>query len=189
MEAHAPDVADDDLLEACGRGDARAFRELVERQGPRLLGLCARMMGGRAAGEDMVQETLVRAWTHAPRWRRPRHGRPAAAAWLSRIAVNLCLDALRRPRSVTLEAAPEPVDAAPSAEAELMAAERGARLTQAVASLPPRQRAALSLTYDAGLSNAQGAAALATSVGAFELLLVRARRTLRNEMSEELAPP
>jgi RNA polymerase sigma-70 factor, ECF subfamily len=45
--------------------------------------------------------------------------------------------------------------------------------------LPARQRAAIALTYDEGLSNAEGASILQISTGAFELLLVRARRALR----------
>ena len=57
----------------------------------------------------------------------------------------------------------------------------------ALAELPPRQRAAIALTYDQGLSNIEGAAALETSVGAFELLLVRARRALRVAMTEDKA--
>lgn len=189
MEAQTQSADDDALLAAAGRGDARAFGRLVERHGPRLVGLCARMTGTRAVAEEIVQEALTRAWTHAPRWRPPAPGRSGgAAAWLSRIAVNLSLDHLRRPRHAALEAAPEPVDPHAGAEAGLIAAERAARLHAAVARLPERQRAALSLTYDAGLSNAAGAAALDTSVGAFELLLVRARRTLRTELAEALSP-
>ena len=189
MGAQAESADDDALLAAAGRGDALAFRRLVERHGPRLVSLCARMTGVRAVAEEIAQEALVRAWTHAPRWRPPSPGRAGGAgAWLSRIAVNLCLDALRRPRHAALDDAPEPVDPHEGAEAGLIAAERAAQLRAAVARLPERQRAALSLTYDAGLSNAAGAAALETSVGAFELLLVRARRTLRTDLAEETSP-
>ncbi len=69
----------------------------------------------------------------------------------------------------------------------LIAREKLTRLKAALAGLPPRQRAAIALTYDQGLSNIEGAAALETSVGAFELLLVRARRALRVAMTEDEA--
>ena len=66
----------------------------------------------------------------------------------------------------------------------MIAEERLARLRAAIKALPERQRLALALTYDAELSNAEGAAAMAVSVGAFELLLVRARKALRLAMME-----
>ena len=50
--------------------------------------------------------------------------------------------------------------------------------------IAPRQRAAIGLTYDLGLSNIEAAKALETSVGAFELLLVRARKALRAALQE-----
>jgi RNA polymerase sigma-70 factor (ECF subfamily) len=90
-------------------------------------------------------------------------------------------------RYAPLDSAPEPIDAALSAEQQLVADDDRRRLAAALAALPPRQRAAIALTYDQGLSNAAGAEAMAVSVGAFELLLVRARRTLRQAMMEDKA--
>jgi RNA polymerase sigma-70 factor (ECF subfamily) len=62
--------------------------------------------------------------------------------------------------------------------------ERATLLARAVAVLPDRQRAAITLTYDDDLPNAEAAAVLGTTVGAFELLLVRARRTLRQALQD-----
>ena len=50
--------------------------------------------------------------------------------------------------------------------------------------LPARQRAAIVLTYQEGLSNAEAAGVLGVSVGGIEALLVRAKRTLREALSE-----
>ena len=69
-----------------------------------------------------------------------------------------------------------------------MADERQESLRAAVADLPERQRAALSLTYDLGLSNAEAAKALSTSTGALELLLVRAKKALRLVLADEARP-
>ena len=57
-----------------------------------------------------------------------------------------------------------------------------------MAQLPQRQRMAISLTYDAGMSNKKAADVMGVSAGAFELLLVRARRALRLALSEEGQP-
>jgi RNA polymerase sigma-70 factor (ECF subfamily) len=68
----------------------------------------------------------------------------------------------------------------------MMQGERARALEAAIARLPPRQRVALGLCYDAELSNAEGATAMGISVGAFELLLVRARRALRAALTEDM---
>jgi RNA polymerase sigma-70 factor (ECF subfamily) len=143
------------------------------------MGLAMRVIGDRAVAEDLVQEVFIRAWRTAPRFRAMGAGRSGAGAWLSRVTLNLAIDHARRPRSLPLEAAGDPLDPAPGADEEMIAAERRQRLYRAIAALPARQRAAIALAYDEGLSNAEGAFALDVSVGAFELLLVRARRSLR----------
>lgn len=176
---------DDALVLQVARGDRLAFAHLVQRHSPRLMALVVRIVGNRAVAEEIVQDVFTRAWITAPSWQQ-RSSQFGFAAWLSRVATNLAIDHLRRPQSLPIEAAPEPADDS-DAVGDLIARERLERLRAAMATLPPRQRAAIALTYDQGLSNAQGAQALETSVGAFELLLVRARRTLRIAMTEDEA--
>lgn len=176
---------DDALVLRVARGDKFAFARLVERHGTRLMGLAVRIVGNRAVAEEIVQEVFTRAWVAAPAWRQEGQAGRAFSAWLSRVATNLAIDQVRKPKSLPIEDAPEPVDPGSDAVDALINREKLARLHAALARLPPRQRAAIALTYDQGLSNVEGAAALETSVGAFELLLVRARRALRIAMMED----
>ena len=148
------------------------------------MALTARIVGPGEA-EDIVQETFTRAWIAAPAWKPTGADRPSYAAWLSRVAVNLAIDRTRRPRPIASDTVPDVPDATPNAEAAMLRDERIALLNVAIARLPSRQRVALSLTYDAELTNAEAASAMETSVGAFELLLVRARRALRTAMRVE----
>jgi RNA polymerase sigma-70 factor, ECF subfamily len=178
------DVSDDALVALAAAGDRSAFTDLVERHQGRLLALMTRTLGARTAAEDIVQEVFTRAWLNAPRWRAQGLGRPSYAAWLSRVALNLAIDQARKGKAVPLDGIAEPSDPAPLPDATMLASERAERLRSAIAALPERQRTALALTYDAELSNADGAAAMETSVGAFELLLVRARRTLRTALRD-----
>ena len=174
------EATDDQLVDAAGRGDRAAFNRLVARHAPRLLALVARVLGTRAAADDVVQEVFIRAWTHAPLWRPSGTGRASYAAWLARIGVNLAIDQRRKRRPVApLEAIAEPADPGASPDDVLLARERAALLRAAIAALPERQRVAIGLAYDAELSNLDAAAAMSTSLGAYELLLVRARRALR----------
>lgn len=175
---------DDQLLARAAQGDGAAFARLVGRHQARLIALAARIVGSRAVAEEIAQEVFTRAWIQAPRWQPEAVRHSTFAAWLARVATNLAIDQTRRVQPLPMDAALEPVDGAPQPDQCLVADEDLRRLDAALAALPPRQRAAVALTYDQGLSNAEGAKAMAISVGAFELLLVRARRALRLAMME-----
>src|SRR5438477_675348 len=162
--------SDHDLMARTAQGDGRAFRMLAQRHAGRALSLARRMLGNEALAEEIVQDALLRVWTNAPRWR------PQAAfrTWLYRVVVNLCLNARRRAPDLPLDAAADVADVAPRADAQLEARERDQRLAAAIDALPARQRAAIVLTYQEGLGNAEVAAALDTSISSVETLLGRA---------------
>ena len=167
--------ADHDLMARVARGDQLAFRLLSRRHARAALALARRIVGNDAIAEELVQEAFLRVWVNAPRWR------PQAAfrTWLYRIVINLCLNERRRPQALPLGAAGDPPDPAPEADTELAQRERDRLVAAAIAALPARQRAAIVLTYHQGLSNAEAADALDTSVSGIETLLVRAKRALR----------
>ena len=167
--------SDHDLMARTAQGDARAFRELAGRHAGRALSLARRILKDHALAEDIVQDALLRVWTNAPRWR------PEAAfrTWFYRIVVNLCLNAKRRAAHLPLAAGEQVADPAVGADARLEARERDSLLGAAVDALPERQRAAVVLSYQEGLSNAEVAAVLDTSVSGVETLLFRAKRALR----------
>ena len=173
--------ADHDLMARTAQGDGRAFQTLARRHAGGALRLARRILGSEALAEEVVQDALLRVWINAPRWR------PEAAfrTWLYRIVVNLCLNAKRRAGDLPLEAADHVADPAPGAEAQLEARERDRSVRAAVDALPARQRAAIVLTYQEGLSNAEVAVVLDASVSSVETLLVRAKRTLRTALGAE----
>ena len=167
--------ADHDLMARAAKGDERAFRSLAERHGGAALRLARRILGNEAMAEDIVQDAFLRVWINAPRWR------PEAAfrTWLYRIVVNLCLNAKRRTADLPLDAAEHVADRGLAPDEQLGRHERDKNLAAAIDALPERQRAAIVLTYQEALSNAEVADVLETSVSGVETLLVRARRALR----------
>lgn len=160
------------------RGDEAAYRLLSRRHVPAMLGLARRILGNATDAEDVAQEAMLRVWTHAPRWQPLAQFR----TWLTRVVVNLCLDRKRRASWVALEAAGDIVDPALGASEQAENHERDQLVAAAIAALPARQRAAIALTYGDGMSNAQVAEILDTTVSAVETLLVRAKQNLRRAL-------
>ena len=174
-------VSDDALMRRVGAGDAGAFQRLVEAHAKRPHRIAWRMLGDAGEAEDVAQEALLRLWKDAPRWQSQGAG---VSAWLARVATNLCLDRLRRRARLSDEDVPERADPAPLADDCLVEDEDRARVRAAMDALPERQRAAVVLTYYEELSNADAAAVLEMNIKAFESLLLRARRALRERLLE-----
>jgi RNA polymerase sigma-70 factor (TIGR02960 family) len=182
----------DAIIAAARAGDETAFAVLADRHRRALHVHCYRMLGSFEEAEDVVQETLLRAWRARERF----EGGPGFQAWLYRIATNACVDAIRRSRRRVpslsslaevpwLQPYPDRLldEVAPSAaepDAVVIARETIELAFVAVIQLlPPRQRAVLVLRDVLGWSAAETAAALDLSVAAANSALQRARATLR----------
>lgn len=184
------------------------FAALTEQYRREIQVHCYRMTGSYDEAEDLVQETFLRAWRARERF----EGRAGARTWLYRIATNTCLDLLRRtarrprryepvpgmyhgdgepPARITwlqpypddetplIEEHEQPEPAAVSRETlELV-------LLAAIQHLPPRQRAALVLRDALGLTAAETAEALDTSVASVNSALQRARPALRAHLPRQ----
>jgi RNA polymerase sigma-70 factor (ECF subfamily) len=172
---------DEALMARVAGGDRTAFNALARRHAGAVIRLATHVLRNRAEAEDIAQDALLRVWTNAPRWK------PVAKfrTWLTRIVVNLCLDRKRRAPLLPLDAAGDIADPRPDASARYESDQDERRLAAAIAEMPPRQRAAIALTYGEGLSNADAAEILETSVSALETLLVRAKASLRAKLGED----
>jgi len=85
--------SDDELMLRVIERDSEAFRTLVERHSDVPFRIGCRMVKDPVEAEDIAQEALLRLWNNASKW---TAGGSGVAAWLSRVAVNLCLDRLRK---------------------------------------------------------------------------------------------
>ena len=176
------------LVSAVRRGDERAFAKLTDRYRGELQAHCYRMMGSVEDAEDLVQETLLRAWQNRASFR----GR-SYRAWLYRIATNACIDALkrrrRRPAIADGPDAADLVERISGTEAEPLAALVSRETVElafsaAVQHLPPRQRAVLVLRAVLGWSSKDAALQLESSVASVNSALQRARRSLNENLPE-----
>lgn len=173
------------LIARVAAGDARAFTALVgELYGPGLR-VATRVAGDRAEAEDALQAALTRLWTEAGRFD-PAKG--SVGGWFRRIVVNQCLDRRRRLKLVApLEAAASVPSDLPDPFASAAANARARRVDAAMATLNPRQRAAITLFHGEGASMAEVALALDTTPKAVEGLLARARIELSRLLADDRA--
>lgn len=167
-------------------GDADAFAELYRTYRGDVLRLCRRMLGAGAPAEEAAAEAFLRARGSLDAFRADRPFRP----WLLAIAGHHCIDLLRRRRRESTlfdasELSPDDLtDGGPSPLQHLLRSEERAAVLAAVDALPPRYRAPLVLRYFADLDYATIAELLEVAPGHVGALLFRARRRLREDLSD-----
>lgn len=161
---------------------------LAHRYGRLVFKAAYRVLGDAALAEDVQQEVFLRLLEAPPAdvksW----------PAYLSASAVRGAIDVLRRQRRwwrvLPLWSAQEPT-AAPSAEHENIARERGRQLRDALAALPRREAQCFGLRYLQGLDIGDIAQALEMSENNVNVTLHRARRRLEARLGDtatEIAP-
>lgn len=148
---------------------------------PRLRRYARAMLGDRAAADDLVQDTLERAWSRLQQWRAGSDMR----AWLFGIMHNLRIDQLRRPglstQSINADDFDVPTRATQNDQLELRDIE------SALSHLPDEQREVLLLVALEEMSYADIAATLGIPAGTVMSRLSRGRERLRLIMNGEQA--
>ncbi|GAA4869363.1 RNA polymerase sigma factor SigM [Actinomycetospora straminea] len=164
--------SDRELLAAHVAGQQGAFDEIVRRYAERLWLLAFQTLDHREDAADAVQETFVSALRSATRYR----GDSEVSTWLHRIAVNACLDRIRRRRTRAVEPlaghdVPTPRDGIDDHLTRLTVAD-------ALAALPDGQRMAVVLVDVHGFSITEAAAVLGVREGTVKSRCARARGRL-----------
>jgi len=159
------------------RRDQSDFEALFRAHYPEIVRYLAVRLGSREAAADVAADVFAEAWKRVPglQWR----GRPVRA-WLYRVAANMAADELRR-HSRTTPLTAEPASAADDVEA---ASDRIA-LSRALASLPPDHQLVVHLRLVEELPFAEIARILDRNVGACQMLMLRAARSLRAALAAE----
>jgi RNA polymerase sigma-70 factor (ECF subfamily) len=166
-----------DAMDRYASGDASAFEDLYDALAPRLLAFLRRGTSDDALAEELLQQTFLQIHTARERYVTGFDAVP----WAFAIARRLRIDAFRRTRREVAGVVEDTRDAPPDScpHETLAARETAKRLQQSLAELPENQREAFELVKSQGLSHAQAAAVLGTTVTATKLRVHRACETLR----------
>lgn len=177
-------AADGALMQRLAAGDETAARDLVDRFARPLARFAAGILNDPAEGEDVAHEAIMRLWRNAESWR----PEGVISAWLKRSAYTLSIDRLRKTKRMVDDPEGETVaratDNAVDPENAAFGQEVGVAVRAAMARLPERQRAAVLLAQQEGLSGQEIADALDSTPEAVESLLARARRALRQDLAD-----
>lgn len=175
-----------DLVNRARRGEVEAFMTLIKTYQVPIYRLVYRMTGNREDAADLMQETMLKAYTGLKNFK----ARSGFNTWLYRIAVNETLNFLQRSGRERgkmeyldeINTSDSSLAVTASPEETLMGEEFRTRLEQALAELPADYKLAFTLVVFQGLSHSEAAEVLGCSEGTVSWKIHEARKMLREKM-------
>jgi RNA polymerase sigma-70 factor (ECF subfamily) len=171
-------LTDGKLVSAARQGDQEAFKELVKRHEPRVAATVIGMLGHCPEAEDVGQETFIRLYKNLEKFR----GESSLATYLTRIAINLSLNELKRRRRRALlfyQKSPEEIYELPDTKTNVQKSEDKEIVQRAIGKLESKFRAVVVLRLIDGYSTEETAQILHIPVGTVLSRLSRAQKKLK----------
>ncbi len=173
------------LVDACLADRPGAFDLIVERHRRPVYLLCYRFVGNHEDASDLSQDVFLRAYRGLRNFR----GQSSVGTWLHRIGVNVCLNRIssKAPLGKVTEAIEErefPDSRSESAPDRMLRDERAARVREAIAQLPKKQRATLVLRMYHEMPHQEIADILGSSVGAVKANFFHALANLKKVLGD-----
>jgi RNA polymerase sigma-70 factor, ECF subfamily len=183
-------LADEELMPLVGRKDPEAFEVLYDRHGGAAYSLAYRIVGDRAAAEEVTQEAFISVWRSGARF---DAARGSVRSWLLSVVRNRAIDFLRSRASKAPkldfddESALEQRPAQEMTEEEALRRETSAELRGALGKLPGEQSKVIELAYFGGFSHSEIARILGLPMGTVKGRMRLGLEKIRGELAEGLA--
>ncbi len=168
------EIGDAQLVDRARAGDRKAFSELVRRHQRTVYRVCYRVLGHTQDAEDATQEAFIRAYDRLHSFQ----GRSAFKTWMTRLAVNVSLNALDR-RKGTKPLFEEHEAPVPGPEADAVRREAASELHRALQQLQPNHRVAVVLRDLEGASYQEIAEHMEVPEGTVKGWVHRGRQRLK----------
>jgi RNA polymerase sigma-70 factor (ECF subfamily) len=182
-------LADEELMPLVGRKDPEAFEVLYDRHGGAAYSLAYRVVGDRAAAEEVTQEAFISVWRSGARF---DAARGSVRSWLLSVVRNRAIDFLRSRASKAPkldfddEASLEQRPARERTEEEALRRETSAELRGALGKLPGEQSKVIELAYFGGFSHSEIARILGLPMGTVKGRMRLGLEKIRGELAEGL---
>jgi RNA polymerase sigma-70 factor (ECF subfamily) len=182
-------LADEELMPLIGERDPEAFAVFYDRHGGAAFSLAYRIVGERAAAEDVTQEAFISIWRSGAHYDRARG---SVRSWTLGVVRNRAIDLLRsRAGRARLDqdddTALEHRRADELTEEEAVQRETARHLRGVIEKLPAEQSKVVELAYFGGFSQSEIAELLGVPLGTVKGRIRLALEKLRAELAEGLA--
>jgi RNA polymerase sigma-70 factor, ECF subfamily len=183
-------LADEELMPLIGAKDPEAFAVFYDRHGGVAFSLAYRIVGERAAAEDVTQEAFISVWRSGARYDRARG---SVRSWMLGIVRNRAIDLLRSKagRGPSLDFDDDSIleqrPAAERTEDEALRRETADELRGAMGGLPGEQSKVIELAYFGGFSHSEIAGMLGVPLGTVKGRMRLGLEKIRSELAEGLA--
>jgi RNA polymerase sigma-70 factor (ECF subfamily) len=176
-------MTDSDLVARAQTGDLPAFEELVKKYQREVYGLVCRIVCDAEEAKDLTQQAFLQAFVHIRSFRQQAQFR----TWLFRIAINQSYNYLKSKKKFgeMLDCDECVLVGEGSPEADLVTQEERRRLQAALARLPAKQRAVITLKLEKGLSYEEISQILGGTTGAARVNYCQAIKTLKKYLTSE----
>jgi RNA polymerase sigma-70 factor (ECF subfamily) len=186
-----PNAVDEELVHAAQGGDMAAFEELVARHRDKIYARAFSMMRNEDEAVDLSQEAWVKGWQRLQQFQ----GEASFVTWMTRIVINLCLDALRKQKRLRTESIEQLDSESGGVERQMPTVtvnpteglerqELRQRIDQAMSQLSYAHRTVLTLHEFEGLEYKEVAKRMGCSIGTIMSRLFYARRRLAALLTE-----
>jgi RNA polymerase sigma-70 factor (ECF subfamily) len=183
-------LADEELMPLVGRKDPEAFEVLYDRHGGVAYSLAYRIVGDRAAAEEVTQEAFISVWRSGARF---DAARGSVRSWLLSVVRNRAIDFLRSKAGKAPkldfddESALEQRPAKERTEEEALRRETAGEIRGALGKLPGEQSKVIELAYFGGFSHSEIAEILSLPMGTVKGRMRLGLEKIRGELAEGLA--
>jgi len=183
-------LADEELMPLIGEKDPEAFEVFYDRHGGVAYSLAYRIVGEKAAAEDVTQEAFISVWRSGARFDRTRG---SVRSWMLSIVRNRAIDALRsragKAPKLTFDddAILEQRPSGELTEDEAMRRETASEVRGALVQLPGEQSKVIELAYFGGFSQSEISRMLGVPLGTVKGRMRLGLEKIRGEMAEGLA--
>ncbi|HWO83808.1 MAG TPA: sigma-70 family RNA polymerase sigma factor [Solirubrobacterales bacterium] len=183
-------LADEELMPLVGRKDPEAFEVLFDRHGGAAYSLAYRIVGDRAAAEEVTQEAFISVWRSGARF---DAARGSVRSWLLSVVRNRAIDFLRsragKAPKLTFDddSVLEQRPARERTEEEALQRETSAELQGALGKLPGEQSKVIELAYFGGFSHSEIARMLNLPMGTVKGRMRLGLEKIRGDLAEGLA--